>query len=946
MSKWFKRVSDSESDSGSDSSSDSDSSSSTDSSSSSSAAAPGLNAWLRKDAGAGGAADSSARATGGDGDRRVRSRHSREEEECNAVVTQISKNLHNRDWASLVQDLEKLQKKTVVKSTGGFGRDDSKRLERFFLKGLKCIEEKWEDDPPKETAKKLKGTPAAKPFGRFHQAAKKLIAENEEKLKSYKDDDAAGEQEESESEEADFDAEDDEKAEREQKKQKSKEAKAEEREEKKRKEEQEAEEWSESSIDQKLTTLLDIRGRKSTDRSKLVEELKLILSKTQTMPHMTVKLLSALLSCQMDLSNGLKQVMPTPLWKQCYETITRLMNLLQDHPNIVIIDSDDVAEQMEAQEGGKKQAKIDDSKIQVSFQGSFHHTVERLADEFTKSLQQADPHTQDYVTRLRDEGYLLDLTERVFVYYRETSRSVNRQSTAARMALRMLDHLYYRHQSIHVNMIQKQRQLTFERKATKKVKGKKGKKGKGAVVEEDEEGAVVEQPITSEFADPDDEDAKHAKEAAAAAAAASAGDQYLAQFAAKLDQRTKRTNKWVVTEDLRAVMKLLHAHVQKFGTEQRFKTKAMLQYIYHLALHDDYSNARDSLLMSRHNAESPDHQTFVRTSELMILYNRVLAQLGLAAFRAGEMTDANTGLNELCATARTREYLAQTVVRSYSRDRQDEIAEKARLVPFHMHINADLLDGVHLIAAILHEVPIRAQYPHDTKHRPASKALQRLLHSFSHSVFLGPPETTKELIYAAFGALSDGDWREAHRLIMKMNAWTVMRDVEKIQAMVTERLKVCALRTYLFTFSRFYASVRLNELATKYELPEEKVQAVVSRMIIRHDINAAWDQPRGCITVESVNATKLQYLALQLADRCNSLVDYNEQRQAEKEARGERGFVPYHQQKAGGRRYNMGGKWESGAAGAARTANTTFKYNRTQTKDTQRNPFAQRRWGK
>ena len=184
-----------------------------------------------------------------------------------------------------------------------------------------------------------------------------------------------------------------------------------------------------------------------------------------------------------------------------------------------------------------------------------------------------------------------------------------------------------------------------------------------------------------------------------------------------------------------------------------------------------------------------------------------------------------------------------------------------------------------------------------------------MLQTFTQQVFLGPPETTKEVIYAAFLSLQKGDWKAAYDRVMGLGFWRLIRGEEKVKAMLTEQIKLVGLRTYLFTFSQYYATVQLGELAVKYQLEESKVHATISKMILRLQITAAWDQPQQCICVEQISTTKLQFLALQMADKCTTLVEYNEGRQTEKERLGKDDRYPlggYHN-----RRNRLGGKWEN-----------------------------------
>ena len=67
---------------------------------------------------------------------------------------------------------------------------------------------------------------------------------------------------------------------------------------------------------------------------------------------------------------------------------------------------------------------------------------------------------------------------------------------------------------------------------------------------------------------------------------------------------------------------------------------------------------------------------------------------------------------------------------------------------------------------------------------------------------------------------------------------------EKVLELLEDRMKVEALRTYLFTYSTYYDSMSLPQLCDMFELPKNRVHSIVSKMIVSEDIYAAWDQVR------------------------------------------------------------------------------------------------------
>ncbi|KAJ3555352.1 hypothetical protein NPX13_g10371 [Xylaria arbuscula] len=161
------------------------------------------------------------------------------------------------------------------------------------------------------------------------------------------------------------------------------------------------------------------------------------------------------------------------------------------------------------------------------------------------------------------------------------------------------------------------------------------------------------------------------------------------------------------------------------NSEGIIRARAMLCQIYFLALHDEYYKARDMMLMShlQETINSFDVQT-------QILYNRTLVQVGLCAFRKGLVYDAQNTLQEICGSGRQKELLAQGVMiqRFAQVSPEQERLEKQRQLPFHMHINLELLECVYLTCSMLLEIPLLAQTGSspDIKKRVISKTYRRV----------------------------------------------------------------------------------------------------------------------------------------------------------------------------------------------------------------------------
>merc|ERR1739844_398664 len=307
------------------------------------------------------------------------------------------------------------------------------------------------------------------------------------------------------------------------------------------------------------------------------------------------------------------------------------------------------------------------------------------------------------------------------------------------------------------------------------------------------------------------------------------------------------------------------------------RTRAILCHIYHHAIHDNWFEARDLMLMS-HLQDSISHSD----PPTQILYNRTMVQLGLCGFRHAQIQDAHNALLDIQLGGRSKELLAQGLLpqRHNERSNDQEKIEKQRQMPFHKHINLEMLECVYLVSAMLLEIPYMAAHEFDARRRMISKSYYQQLRSSERQALVGPPESMREHVVAASKAMRNGDWKKCRDLIIndKMNAkvWDLFYEADKVRAMLARKIQEETLRTYLFTYSKVHNSISLPNLGEMFELDVNRVHALVSKMIINEELMASLDQPSQCIVMHRTEPSRLQCLALQLSDKIVQLMENNE----------------------------------------------------------------------
>uniref|UniRef100_A0A3B3ZP48 Eukaryotic translation initiation factor 3 subunit C n=1 Tax=Periophthalmus magnuspinnatus TaxID=409849 RepID=A0A3B3ZP48_9GOBI len=539
----------------------------------------------------------------------------------------------------------------------------------------------------------------------------------------------------------------------------------------------------------KLNEILQARGKKGTDRAAQIELLHAlagIAAENNLGQGILVKIKFNIIASLYDYNPNLAAFMKPDMWKKCLECIDELLDILFENNNIFI--GENIAEDSE-------NLAISDQPFRV--RGCILTLVERMDEEFTKIMQNTDPHSQEYVDNLKDEGRVCGIIDRLLTYLE------NKGSTEeiCRVYLRRIMHTYYK----------------FDYKAHRRSLGLQGET-KSEQDQEESEG-----------------------------------------------------------EDSAVIMDRLCKFIYAKDRTDRIRTCAILCHIYHHALHSRWYQARDLMLMS-HLQDNIQHAD----PPVQILYNRTMVQLGICAFRQGMIKDAHNALLDIQSSGRAKELLGQGLLMRNMQERnaEQEKIEKRRQVPFHMHINLELLECVYLVSAMLLEIPYMAAHEFDARRRMISKQFHHQLRVGERQPLLGPPESMREHVVAASKAMKMGDWRTCHSFIIneKMNSkvWDLFPETQRVREMLVRKIQEESLRTYLFTYSSVYDSISMETLSDMFELEISTVHSIISKMIINEELMASLDQPTQTVVMHRTEPTSLQNMALQLAEKLGSLVENNE----------------------------------------------------------------------
>ena len=584
-----------------------------------------------------------------------------------------------------------------------------------------------------------------------------------------------------------------------------------------------SEELSHSEVLNKVYEILAMRGKRKIQRSeqlKMLNEILVISNKQNLGAAMEIKILLGIITSLFDYNPNTQLCIKQSLWLRCLKYIILLLEKLSANPDISI--GEDIPEEKESY-----------AKAPYMINGCIVTIIERMDLEFTRILQAADAHSPEYVDKLRFENIVEKIIIRLQQYLEEKKATT---SDMCRSYMLRIVHLYYKYD----------RSLF---KQEDEVKPTEEAKQNGDVKPADETPATETPAAAEEEASKPAEEAKEEQPSATEngeqepAAVTENGE----QPAAKPEETPVKKMPVDKLKELQIevkpseetslqLMDRLCRFIYTNDTTDRIRTQAILYHIYHHALHDNWFEARDLMLMSQlqHNIQKAD-------IPLHIIYNRALVQLGLCAFRHGYIREAHMDLLDIHIQSRAKELLAQGILpKNQERTLEQEKEEKQRLLPFHMHINLELLECAYLVSAMLLEIPDVAANEYNVRKKIITRPFYNQLRKNEEQSLIGVPESMREHVIAASKAMRIGNWKQCQEYIIneKMNnkVWNLFHQPNKVREMLKHKIKEESLRAYLFTYSHVYDSISLLTLGEMFELAQTNVHGIISKMIIKQEL--------------------------------------------------------------------------------------------------------------
>lgn len=307
--------------------------------------------------------------------------------------------------------------------------------------------------------------------------------------------------------------------------------------------------------------------------------------------------------------------------------------------------------------------------------------------------------------------------------------------------------------------------------------------------------------------------------------------------------------------------------VSEYSQSSVQKKKALLMQSYYYSTCDEFDRAQ-TILKSTNMSALPIEESGEVTVQL--LFNRAISQLGLSAFRLGLIDESRRILQDIATSSKIRELLGQSNNRSLQSSQPIQVLTNdgetitiggERHIPFHMHINIQLLETVYYITSLLIEIPVMALTAYQnsqlnengelklqqSRKSGGSKTFRRVLEYAVRQYFRGPAEDARDSVILSALDLIQGHWQKIILRFSQLNIWATMPGLEKsseekvnkIMSILEKNIKEVSLKTWIYCEAGILKTYPINRLSQRFDLPSSDVLDIVSTIISKDNVGAS-----------------------------------------------------------------------------------------------------------
>jgi len=146
--------------------------------------------------------------------------------------------------------------------------------------------------------------------------------------------------------------------------------------------------------------------------------------------------------------------------------------------------------------------------------------------------------------------------------------------------------------------------------------------------------------------------------------------------------------------------------------------------------------------------------------------------------------------------------LAQGVSQGYKQQEktlEEEIEEKKRYVPPHLHLNKEIIDCVFMITSMFLEIPNISENKVEVQKKVISRNFRKLIEQYDQKGIQFAPQNSRDYIVFAARCLHQSKWREAFENICQIKVISNISDFQQgtLKANLETRFKATGMKIYL-----------------------------------------------------------------------------------------------------------------------------------------------------